>query len=278
MSIFGLPVYTKISNKSTVLLSAILFILVIVIYFTASYIRHIDNPDDKVLPSIEQMADGVNRSLEADNHGDIPLVKDTLSSLRRLALGVIAGSTLGILLGIITGLFPFFRAIFLKFIIYLGKIPPLALLPVIFVFAGIGEEFKIILISLGVLFPVALDTYLNTDPDSKKGIPTQQLVKALSLGLKTPAVIWNIVTPQLMPNILNTIRINLLGAWLFLIASESIAADSGLGYRIFLVRRYLAMDIIIPYVFWIALLSFTFDYIITIIIRECYPWYQGEDR
>ena len=275
---FGLPVYTKVSGWSSILLGILLFAVIIAAYLGISYFRHIDNPTDKIVPSFSQIAQGIERSLERDTSGNIPLIEDTVASLRRFGLGVLIGSLIGASLGVGMGLFPFIEAIFLKLVLYLGKVPPLAILPVIFVFAGIGENLKIILIALGILFPIALDTYLNTHPGSKRGIPAQQLVKALSLGLKTPVVIWNVVLPQLMPSILNTIRINLLTAWLFLIASEAIAADAGLGYRIFLVRRYMAMDIIIPYVFWIALLSFLFDIILLTIIKKCYTWYQGEER
>jgi NitT/TauT family transport system permease protein len=278
MNIFGLPVYTRISPRSSVILGIILFVVIIAGYCGISYARHLENPDDKIVPSAEQLWSGIQRSVTPNQNGEIQLLTDTASSLRRFGLGVLFGSLAGVFLGVIMGLFPFFKAVLLRFVLYLGKVPPLAILPIIFIFAGIGEELKIILISLGVLFPVALDTYLNTDPESKKGIPSQQLVKALSLGLQTPAVIKNVVLPQIMPGIINTIRINLLSAWLFLIASEAIAADSGLGYRIFLVRRYLAMDIIVPYVFWIALLSFFFDAILILVINKCYPWYKGEQR
>jgi NitT/TauT family transport system permease protein len=62
-------------------------------------------------------------------------------------------------------------------------------------------------------------------------------------------------------------------AWLFLIASEAIAATSGLGYRIFLVRRYLAMDTIIPYVLWIVLIGFTVDWLLRKTVQWKYSWY-----
>jgi len=273
---FGLTIYVRVSNRSSIILSLILFVVFLVAYLGISHVRHVENPDDKIIPSISQLFSGVERALTPDQNGDVPIVKDTLASLQRLSLGVFFGSFIGILLGIVMGLFPFFEALFLRFVIYLGKIPPLALMPIIFVFVGIGEELKVILIAIGLLFPIALDTYLNTHPGSKKGIPSQQLVKALSLGIKTPSLVWNIVIPQLMPSILNSVRLNLLNAWLFLIASEAIAAEAGLGYRIFLVRRYLAMDTIIPYVFWLALLSFLFDAILALTIKRGYPWYEGE--
>jgi NitT/TauT family transport system permease protein len=62
-------------------------------------------------------------------------------------------------------------------------------------------------------------------------------------------------------------------AWLFLIASEAIASQDGLGYRIFLVRRYLSMDVIIVYVAWITLLAFIADFALRKWVSVRYPWY-----
>jgi NitT/TauT family transport system permease protein len=64
-------------------------------------------------------------------------------------------------------------------------------------------------------------------------------------------------------------------AWLFLIAAEAIASTDGLGYRIFLVRRYLAMDVILPYVVWITLLAWLMDWGLKALTRHAFPWYEG---
>ena len=71
------------------------------------------------------------------------------------------------------------------------------------------------------------------------------------------------------------LRLQLGPAWLFLIAAEAIASDSGLGYRIFLVRRYLAMDVIIPYVVWITLLAFLIDVGLRVLQRKAFPWFAS---
>ena len=65
-------------------------------------------------------------------------------------------------------------------------------------------------------------------------------------------------------------------AWLFLISSEAIAATDGLGYRIFLVWRYLAMDVILPYVIWITILAFVIDYLLKHLSRRAFKW-QAEE-
>ena len=63
-------------------------------------------------------------------------------------------------------------------------------------------------------------------------------------------------------------------AWIFLISAEAIASTEGLGYRIFLVRRYLAMDLILPYVAWITLLAFLIDRILLVVSRRAFPWHH----
>jgi NitT/TauT family transport system permease protein len=80
------------------------------------------------------------------------------------------------------------------------------------------------------------------------------------------------VLPKIFPEVLDTIRLNLKAVFLFLIAGEALAATAGLGYRIFVVRRYVAMDIIIPYVIWISLLAFLTDLAMRVFIKRLYPW------
>jgi NitT/TauT family transport system permease protein len=75
------------------------------------------------------------------------------------------------------------------------------------------------------------------------------------------------------PRIIDALRLSLGTAWLFLIAAEAIAAQSGLGYRIFLLRRYLAMDVILPYVAWITFLAVLFDYTLQKFQIIAFPWF-----
>jgi NitT/TauT family transport system permease protein len=72
--------------------------------------------------------------------------------------------------------------------------------------------------------------------------------------------------------LIDSLRLSLGSAWLFLIAAEAIASTEGLGYRIFLVRRYLAMDIILPYVAWIAALAFASDWLLRRLRAQAFPW------
>jgi len=80
------------------------------------------------------------------------------------------------------------------------------------------------------------------------------------------------VLPQVLPRLIDGVRLSLGPAWLFLIAAEAIAAQNGLGFRIFLVRRYLSMDVILPYVAWITFLAALSDYLLRLLSRRLFPW------
>ena len=103
-------------------------------------------------------------------------------------------------------------------------------------------------------------------------VPREQITKGMTLGASDFEVAYHIVLPQILPGVLDTIRLNFKAIILFLIAGESLAATAGLGYRIFVVRRYLAMDIIIPYVIWMGLLAFAADLALSWFIKRRFHW------
>lgn len=85
-------------------------------------------------------------------------------------------------------------------------------------------------------------------------------------------MVLRLVVPQILPRLITCVRLSLGPAWLFLIAAEAIASTEGLGYRIFLVRRYLSMDVILPYVAWITLLAVITDWLLAQLSRAASPW------
>jgi NitT/TauT family transport system permease protein len=243
------------------------FIICIIAYIITAQIRHQENPKDKLVPTGKQLVDGFRRSaFEADRKGEHRLLVDTIASARRFSIGV-AFLFLGIILGLHMAMLPYADLMFYRFILFFDKIPALAILPILFIVFGLGEVSKIALIVIGVMPTIILDTYLRA-----KAIPREQVTKALTLDASHLEIIYRIVLPRIFPKVLDTIRLNLKAVFLFLIAGESLAATAGLGYRIFVVRRYVAMDIIIPYVLWISLLAFLADLGVRVWIKKWYPW------
>lgn len=267
--LFGLSAYTNLSRRHSIAASSVLFIVLISGYFIVAQARHQANPQDKIMPSFAQLVAGAERMLQPDEKGSSPFVRDTVASLERLLVGIIIGLLASLGLGIPMAIFPIVEALLFRFILYFGKIPPLALLPIVFIFSGLGEVTKILLIVIGIVPAITLDIYFRV-----KSLPKEQFIKALTLGASPFAIMSRVVLPQIMPAALTSLRLQLLTAWLFLIAAEAIAATNGLGYRIFLMRRYLAMDVIIPYVLWIAVLSFVFDAGIAWWVGRRYRWFN----
>ena len=105
-------------------------------------------------------------------------------------------------------------------------------------------------------------------------IPREQLIKAQTLGASTAQIASRIVLPQILPRLIDSVRLEIGPAWLFLIAAEAIAAAGGLGYRMLLdISRFLAMDVILPYVFWITLLAWAMDALLALLQRKASPWF-----
>lgn len=254
-----------------VLLGLIPFVLIVVIYLIGSDLRLTENPNDKLLPSVQQMADAVHRMAFEPNKrsGEYLWWVDTASSLTRLGLGVFFAAILGLIIGLLAGALPLVNANVTPLLTVVSLIPPLALLPVLFIVFGLGELSKVVLIMIGITPIIARDMLRRT-----REIPQEQIIKAQTLGASTPQIIFRVLLPQLMPRLLQAVGLTLGTAWLFLISAEAIAATDGLGYRIFLVRRYLAMDVIIPYVLWITLLAFLFDFLLRWLNRRLFPWYS----
>ena len=159
---------------------------------------------------------------------------------------------------------------FLRFVLFFDKIVALSLLPILFIAFGIDELSKIMLIVIGVTPTIILDTFNLT-----RGVPAEQVVKAFTLGAGDFDVAYRVVLKQIMPRVLNSIRLNLKAVMLFLFAGEMIASTDGLAYRIALLRRHMGMDVIIPYVLWVALLLFLVDLGMRVLNRKLHPWFRG---
>jgi NitT/TauT family transport system permease protein len=170
-------------------------------------------------------------------------------------------------LGLAIGVIPYLRATIAPFVAALSLIPPLAILPILFIVAGLGELAKITLIIIGVAPIIVRDLAMRVGE-----LPNEQIIKAQTLGASTWHLVLRVVLPQLWPRLIDALRLCLGSAWLFLIAAEAIASTEGLGYRIFLVRRYLAMDLILPYVAWITLLAFTMDWLLKTLRSKAFAW------
>ncbi|MGD9739052.1 MAG: ABC transporter permease [Bauldia sp.] len=259
----------KPARATALFLGFLPFLLIVVVYAIASGNRLADNPADKLLPSLSSMAQAfwTMAAVPDVRTGELLLWVDTAASLTRLAIGVGISAFLALCLGIAIGFLPFARAVLAPVVAAISLIPPLAILPILFITFGLGETAKIALIVIGIA-PIMVRSIAR----SMSEIPEEQIIKAETLGATTWQMVTRIAIPQALPPLFNVTRLSLGPAWIFLISAEAIAATSGLGYRIFLVRRYLSMDIILPYVAWITLLAFLIDLVLRSASARLFRW------
>lgn len=251
------------------LLGLLPIIALVLLYAAAAAARHAATPSEKILPTFTQMIEQAKiMAVDVDPRtGTVPLWQDTAASLERLGAALAVSTALTLVLGVALGVLPLARAGLGPLISGVAVIPPIAVLPILFITFGLGETAKIVLIIVGVTPFMIRDLAAHV-----AAIPEEQIVKAQTLGASTWQIILRVALPQAMPRLLESLRLSIGPAWVFLISAEAIASDVGLGYRIFLVRRYLAMDIILPYVAWTALLAVAFDQALLALSRRTYPW------
>lgn len=261
----------KPSKLGRIYLGLLPFILVAIVYLFASDARLAENPNDKLLPSMSSFASAIDRMALSPSKrtGEILFIEDTLSSLERLGLGISISALLALLMAIPLGLIPYVRSGLSPFVAAFSMVPPMAVLPILFIVFGMGEMAKVALIVIGVTPLLVRDLQQRV-----MEIPQEQLIKAQTLGASSWTIVWRVILPQIMPRLLDGVRLTLGTAWIFLISAEAIAATEGLGYRIFLVRRYLSMDVILPYVAWITFLAFLFDFLLKKATYKMFPWYE----
>ena len=263
-------------------LSWFLFVAVVAAYLYVAEARHRENPEDRVTPTVAQMATGMYHAVmqpaEEDEQAAAAggwldtvsrsmLWKDTRATSRRFFYSLVLLIP-AVILGLHMGLFPYVGEFFLRFVLFFDKIVALSLLPILFIAFGIDELSKIMLIVIGVTPTIILDSFNLT-----RGVPDEQVVKAFTLGAGDFDVAYRVVLKQIAPRVLNSIRLNLKAVMLFLFAGEMIASTDGLAYRIALLRRHMGMDVIIPYVLWVALLLFLVDLGMRVLNRKLHPWF-----
>jgi len=201
------------------------------------------------------------------------LFEHLIVSLRRAFAGLAIGGGIGFVLGILNGLFPISYKLFDSTIQMVRNIPHLALLPLVIIWIGIGEEGKIFLVSLGVLFPVYVNTYHGL-----RSVQPGFLEVGKVYGLSHWQTIRHIVLPGALPSIFVGLRYALGIMWLTLIVAETVNTTSGIGYLAMNAREFMKADIIIFSVILYALLGKLADLITKWLEHALLPWERSRSR
>ena len=194
------------------------------------------------------------------------------ASLQRILIALLAAAVFGISAGLAMGLSPTVRGMLDPLIELYRPVPPLAYLPLMVIWFGIGETAKVLLIYLAIFAPVAMATLA--------GVQSAQQVRlraARSLGASRVQVLWHVILPGALPEILTGLRIGLGVGWSTLVAAELIAATRGVGFMVQSAGEFLATDVVLAGILVIALVAFVLELGLRALQRRLTPWH-GEGQ
>ncbi|EIG57809.1 ABC transporter permease [Bradyrhizobium sp. WSM1253] len=198
------------------------------------------------------------------------LQHDILVSLRRVAIGFSIGAVGGLLFGLAVGLFEPLHDLFDRSLQMIRTIPHLALVPLMILWFGIGEEPRLILVAMGSFFPV----YINT-VGGVRNVDPKLVELGKSYGLGRAELIWSIILPAALQPILVGMRYALGVAWLTLVVGETIASRDGVGYLVQNARELLRIDIIVLAIVLYAIAGWLSDLVTRLIERRLLRWHPN---
>ncbi len=207
------------------------------------------------------MQAGIRMFIEDD------LLLDIFASSVRVAAGFIVAAVIGVPIGVLTGTFHSMESLFSPIVGTVRYMPVVAFVPLIIIWVGLGEAAKTVIIFLGVVLYNALMV-----ADAVKFIPDEMLNVAYTLGSNRKEVLFRVIVPAVFPSILDTLRVNISGAWNYLVIAELIASQNGLGYTIVQSQRFLKTDKVLFCIAVIGFIGLLIDYGLKLLSTVLTPW------
>ncbi|MEX3963705.1 aliphatic sulfonate ABC transporter permease SsuC [Paraburkholderia sp. EG286B] len=201
---------------------------------------------------------------------------DVRVSTWRALSGFAIGGGIGLVLGLATGLFKPAETALDSTVQMVRNIPALAMIPLVILWFGIGEEAKVFLVALGVFFPVYVNTFHGI-----RSVDANLVEMARSYGLKGFALYHEVILPGALPSILVGVRFALGLMWVTLIVAETISAQSGIGYMTMNAREFLQTDVVVVGILLYAALGKLADWLAKSLERLALRWhpaYQQENE
>ena len=220
----------------------------------------------RILPAPTQVVEaGVKLFLSGE------LTENVKISTWRALVGFLIGGSIGLALGVINGLSRISEQ-FLDSSVQMSRNGPhLALIPLVILWFGIGDQARIFLVALGVFFPIYINTFFGI-----RSIDSGLIEMGKVYGLRSRELFWQIILPGALPGILVGVRYALGVMWLTLIVAETIAANSGIGYMAMNAREFMQTDVVVLSILLYALLGKLADSVVRGLEQWWLPWHPSQ--
>ena len=243
----------------SILLSTIAIAIPLIIWAIISYAGLVT---PLFLPTPTAVITAGTRMLFEEN-----LIVDILASSMRVAAGFIIAAVVGVPIGVLMGTFHSMQSLFSPIVGTVRYMPVVAFVPLIIIWIGLGEEAKTLIIFLGVVLYNAMMI-----ADAVKFIPDEMINVAYTLGMNRRDVLFRVIVPGVFPSILDTLRVNISGAWNYLVIAELIASQNGLGFKIIQAQRFLQTDKVLFCIGVIGFIGLVIDFGLKYLSKILTPW------
>jgi taurine transport system permease protein len=247
----------------TTLISTVTIVAILLLWWLASHFRWVP---PLFLPTPEVVAQRLYESATGQL-ADAPLAENFGWSMFRVFTAFFAACVTAIPVGVAMGVSRVARGIFDPPIEFYRPLPPLAYLPLIVIWFGIDELSKVLLIYLACFAPLAMSARAGV-----RSVSQEQIHAAYSMGATRQQVIWHVIVPAAMPEILTAMRIAIGFGWTTLVAAEMVAANKGLGQMVLNASNFLRTDIVIMGIIVIGVVAYLFDLLMRYTERVVVPW------
>jgi taurine transport system permease protein len=252
-----------LSSKSAIFINVSSVITFVAIWYVCGRMKLLSSailppPDEIWSSTLEILKQGYHR-IPLWKHIGVSLVR----ALTAFGLAILAGVPLGLAMG----LFPVLSSALEPFVQFFRPLPKIALIPLAILWLGIGEVSKIFLIFLSTLFTVVVGSAASV-----KTVSQGKLRLGAALGANSWKLIYHIILPASLPEIFTSIRLAIGVGWTTLIASEMVAADSGMGWMVMNASSYMRTDLVMLGIILLGVTGYLLDYILVVIERLVVPW------
>ena len=206
-------------------------------------------------------------SIASEGFRNFTLVEHLGYSLFRVVVGFLLGALVGIPLGYAMGLSNWFRGWFDPIVEFMRPVPPLALIPLVIIWAGIGETGKIILLFLAALWIMAIAARSGVS-----GVKISKVHAAYSLGASKAQIMRHVIIPNSLPEIFTGARVAMGVCWGTVVAAELVAAEQGAGMMIMTASKFQNTDIVIMGIILIGVIGFGIDMLMRWAERLLVTW------
>ncbi|MEQ1825049.1 MAG: ABC transporter permease subunit [Pirellula sp.] len=225
------------------------------------------------IPSFSKLGEGLVKIFrpqgDAENPKPAIFWVDIRATLWRLFLGMSVGVCLSIFVGVLMGAYRWIEAPLEPIVMFLSKVPPTAMMPIYFAVVGTDQKMFASMVALGIFFSMTQSIYQAV----KQDVADESIDKAYTLGASEIEIIYEVIWKQILPKVIDSIRLQIGPAMVFLLAAEMVVGDAGLGYRIRMQSRVLNMNVVYVYLAILATIGLLAEWGLATLQRKLCPWF-----